>query len=81
MFIAAISLVLMIMNLLPIPVLDGGHIMFAIIQGVRGKPLSVKTQIILQNIGVALLFMLMLYAFYNDFTKVFARAVSTMGKP
>lgn len=81
MFVAAISLVLMIMNLLPIPALDGGHIMFALIQAVRGKPLTRKTQIILQNIGVFLLLMLMVYAFYNDFTKVFTRAVSTMGKP
>jgi len=81
MFVAAISLVLMIMNLLPIPVLDGGHIMFALIQAVRGKPLPRKAQIILQNIGVVLLLMLMVYAFYNDFTKVFTRAVSTMGKP
>jgi regulator of sigma E protease len=81
MFIAAISLVLMIMNLLPIPVLDGGHIMFALIQAVRGKPLPRKTQIVLQNIGGVLLLMLMFYAFYNDFTKVFTRAISTMGKP
>jgi len=81
MFVAAISLVLMIMNLLPIPVLDGGHIMFALIQGITGKPLPVKMQIILQNIGVVLLLMLMVYAFYNDFTKFFTRAVSTMGRP
>lgn len=81
MFVAAISLVLMIMNLLPIPVLDGGHIMFAIIQGITGKPLPVKVQIILQNIGIVLLLMLMVYAFYNDFTKFFTRAVSTMGRP
>jgi len=81
MFVAAISLVLMIMNLLPIPVLDGGHIMFAILQGITGKPLSARIQIILQNIGLALLLMLMFYAFYNDFTKFFNRAVSTMGNP
>jgi regulator of sigma E protease len=81
MFVAAISLVLMIMNLLPIPVLDGGHIMFAIVQGIMGKPIPVRIQIIAQNIGFVLLMLLMVYAFYNDFTKVFARAVSTMGKP
>jgi len=81
MFVAAISLVLMIMNLLPIPVLDGGHIMFAIVQGIIGKPIPVRIQIIAQNVGFVLLMLLMVYAFYNDFTKVFARAVSTMGKP
>lgn len=81
MFVAAISLVLMIMNLLPIPVLDGGHIMFAFIQGIMGKPLPRKVQIVLQNIGFILLVMLMVYAFYNDFSKVLTRAVSTMAKP
>lgn len=80
-FVAAISLVLMIMNLLPIPVLDGGHIMFALIQGITGKPLPRKVQIVLQNIGMILLLLLMAYAFYNDFSKVLTRAVSTMGKP
>jgi regulator of sigma E protease len=78
LFVAAISLVLMIMNLLPIPVLDGGHIMFALVQGIIGRPIPRKIQILLQNVGVVLLLMLMAYAFYNDFTKVFARAVSTM---
>jgi regulator of sigma E protease len=81
LFVAAISLVLMIMNLLPIPVLDGGHIMFALAQGIMGKPVPRNVQIVLQNIGFVLLMLLMVYAFYNDFTKVFARAVSTMGKP
>jgi regulator of sigma E protease len=81
LFVAAISLVLMIMNLLPIPVLDGGHVMFALIQAVIGRPLPRKVQVILQNIGLMLLLLLMAYAFYNDFSKVFARAMSTMGKP
>lgn len=81
MFVAAISLVLMIMNLLPIPVLDGGHIIFALIQGVIGKPIPIKVQLVLQNIGVVLLLMLMVYAFYNDFTKVITRAVSNMSNP
>ena len=80
-FVAAISLVLMIMNLLPIPALDGGHVMFALIQAVTGKPLPHKVQIILQNIGFMLLLLLMVYAFYNDFSKVLARAYSGMGKP
>jgi len=81
MFVAAISLVLMIMNLLPIPVLDGGHIMFALIQGIIGKPIPRKLQVILQNIGLVMLLMLMVYAFYNDFSKVISRAVSGISTP
>lgn len=81
MFFGAISLILMIMNLLPIPVLDGGHIMFAFIQAITGKPLPRKTQLILQNIGVAILFGLMIFAFYNDFSKVFSRAMSMAAQP
>lgn len=77
MFVAAISLVLMIMNLLPIPILDGGHIIFAIIQGITGKPLPHKVQVILQNIGLFLLLLLMVYAFYNDISKLFARMLSS----
>jgi regulator of sigma E protease len=76
MFVAAISLVLMIMNLLPIPVLDGGHILFAIIQGITGKPLPHKVQVILQNIGLLLLLLLMVYAFYSDISKLIARMLS-----
>ncbi|MFO7659893.1 MAG: RIP metalloprotease RseP [Candidatus Cloacimonadaceae bacterium] len=81
LFVAAISLVLMIMNLLPIPVLDGGHIMFALIQGIIGKPIPRKVQLVLQNIGMVLLLLLMTYAFYSDFTKVFTRAMSGAVKP
>lgn len=77
MFVAAISLVLMIMNLLPIPILDGGHIIFAIIQGITGKPLPHKVQVILQNVGLFLLVLLMVYAFYNDISKLFARMLSS----
>lgn len=80
-FLAAISIVLMIMNLLPIPVLDGGHIMFALVQGVIGKPIPRRVQLVLQNIGLVLLLMLMTFAFYNDFSKVFSRAVSSAVRP
>jgi len=72
-FFAAISIVLMIMNLLPIPILDGGHIFFCFIEGIRGNPLSQKIQIALQNIGIILLLTLMLFAFWNDFNRIFIR--------
>ncbi len=80
LFIASISLILMIMNLLPIPVLDGGHIIFALIHGITGKPLPKRIQIILQNIGIVILLSLMIFALYNDFTKIFTRALATSAK-
>ncbi|KQC09608.1 MAG: hypothetical protein APR54_12630 [Candidatus Cloacimonas sp. SDB] len=75
-FIAAISLILMIMNLLPIPILDGGHIFFCFIEGIFKKPLSLKVQTILQNIGFIILISLMIFAFFNDFSKIFTRSES-----
>ncbi|MCF7884408.1 MAG: RIP metalloprotease RseP [Candidatus Cloacimonetes bacterium] len=73
LFLASISIVLMIMNLLPIPVLDGGHIFFCFIEGIFKKPLSLKVQIILQNIGIFILLFLMVFAFWNDFSRIFSR--------
>lgn len=75
-FIAAISIILMIMNLLPIPILDGGHIFFCVIEGIQRKPLSRKVQIALQNIGIVLLLFLMLFAFWNDLSRIFTRNLS-----
>ncbi len=72
-FIGALNLILMVMNLLPIPVLDGGQILFCLIEGIRKKALAEKTQIVLQNIGFVFLMMLMLFAFWNDITKMFER--------
>ncbi len=75
-FIASVSLILTIMNLLPIPVLDGGHIFFFIIEGIRRKPLPVKLQSILQQIGFGVLMILMVFVFYNDFSKILIRNIS-----
>jgi len=61
------------MNLLPIPVLDGGHILFSTIEGIRGKKMTMKTQIILQQVGMFLLLSLMIYAFYSDFHGIISR--------
>ncbi len=69
---AYISIALGVFNLIPLPVLDGGHILFALIEGVRGKPLS---PVIVQNamkLGVSLLILLMLFATYNDLLKIFS---------
>lgn len=73
LFLGSISLILMIMNLLPIPILDGGHIMFYTIEGIIGKPVPLKVQAIAQRIGFVLLIWLMLYAFYADISKLVLR--------
>ncbi|MBW6514043.1 MAG: RIP metalloprotease RseP [Candidatus Syntrophosphaera sp.] len=66
LFFGSISLILMIMNLLPIPILDGGMILFAVIEGIIRKPISVQVQSVLQTIGLFLLMALMFMAFYSD---------------
>ncbi len=72
-FASFISLALMVMNLLPIPVLDGGHILFALIEAVRHRPLSVRTQLFFQQIGLFVLIGLVVFAFYNDVSRVSQR--------
>lgn len=75
-FLAIISLVLMIMNLLPIPILDGGHIMFYLIEGIIGRPVSLKVQGLAQRIGFVLLIWLMIFAFYADISRLISRFIS-----
>jgi regulator of sigma E protease len=70
-FIAVISVNLAIINLMPIPVLDGGHLLFFLIEAVKGRPVSVKVREIAQQIGMVLLIMLMILVFYNDITRLF----------
>ena len=69
-FMAVISINLGILNLLPIPILDGGHLMFLGIEAVRKKPLSEKVIITAQKIGLVLLLALMAFAFYNDIVRL-----------
>lgn len=64
-----LSASLAIFNLLPLPILDGGHILFLAIEKLRGKPLSVKTQEMIANIGVTLLIVLTAFIFYSDIMK------------
>lgn len=66
-----LSVSLFILNLLPIPVLDGGHLVFYTIEAIKGSPLSVKKMEVAQQIGFALLMGLMVLALFNDFTKFF----------
>lgn len=70
-FVAYISLSLAIINLLPIPILDGGHIIFSLIEVVTRRKLSLKFVENAQKVGFAILIALMVFAFYNDFDRLF----------
>ena len=65
-FVAMISVNLGVMNLLPVPVLDGGHLFYYIIEIIRGKPLSQKIQKIGFQIGFSLVITLMIFTTFND---------------
>ena len=65
-FLALLSISLGVLNLLPIPVLDGGHILFSLAEIVRGKPLSESVQMMAVKLGMFLLISLMVVAFIND---------------
>jgi regulator of sigma E protease len=72
-FASFISVALMAMNLLPIPILDGGHVLFALLEGIRRRPLSFRTQAAFQRIGLAVLGGLVIFSFANDLTRVSQR--------
>jgi regulator of sigma E protease len=63
---AAISVSIGLLNLFPIPLLDGGHLLFYLIEGIRGRPLSERAQEMGFRIGLAMVLMLMIYATFND---------------
>jgi regulator of sigma E protease len=69
-FLAVVSLSLGVLNLLPIPVLDGGHLFYCLIEAVKGGPLSETAQAVGQRIGMALLLILMVIAIYNDLAQI-----------
>jgi regulator of sigma E protease len=69
-FIALLSVNLGIINLLPIPVLDGGHLMFFFIEAVGRKPVNIKVREVAQQVGIFVLIMLMIFVFYNDIVRV-----------
>jgi regulator of sigma E protease len=69
-FLAIVSISLGILNFLPIPILDGGHLTYYVIEIVRKKPVSEETQEFASRIGMVLLFSLMAVAFYNDILRV-----------
>ena len=70
-FLALVSISLGVMNLLPIPVLDGGHLVYYTVELLRGKPLSKTVQDIGLRLGVAAMVTMMILAFFNDITRLF----------
>ncbi len=73
LFTALISINLGIINLLPIPILDGGHLLFFAIEGVLRRPISLRKKEIAQQIGLFILIMIMILAFYNDILRLAGR--------
>jgi len=72
LFLAIISISLGVLNLLPIPVLDGGHLLYYLIEGIIRRPLSERTLAVGQQVGLAMLAALMFLAIYNDLTRLFS---------
>jgi len=69
-FTAVISVNLGLLNLLPVPILDGGHLFFFVIEGILGRPLSLRKREVAQQVGLFLLLLLMVFAVYNDLTRI-----------
>jgi len=70
MFTVMLSLELGIINLLPVPLLDGGHLAFFIIEGIRGKPLKLRHREVAMEVGLFLLFILMAFVILNDISRI-----------
>lgn len=73
-FLAIVSISLGVLNLLPVPVLDGGHLLFYLIEAIRGNPVSAKTEELALRIGITLILMLMTLAIYNDLSRLLGGA-------
>ena len=69
----ALSINLAVLNFLPIPILDGGHMFFVSIEAIRKRPVSAKIQENAQKVGFAILMLLMVLVFYNDIERVFIK--------
>jgi regulator of sigma E protease len=73
---ALLSISIGLLNLFPVPLLDGGHLMFYAIEAIRGRPLSERIQEMGFRIGFALVIMLMVFATFNDISGIVRRFVS-----
>ncbi len=69
-FLAIVSISLGILNLLPIPILDGGQIVYQVIELIKGSPMTDRAQILGQQVGIFALLLLMSFAFYNDIARI-----------
>ena len=69
-FMAVISINLVILNVLPIPILDGWHLLIFLIEGIIGKPVSLKLRERAQQVGIFLIILIMLLVFYNDLSRI-----------
>ncbi len=69
-FLALISISLGVLNLLPIPVLDGGHLVYYALEALKGRPLSERFMAVTQKAGLAIIMMMMAVALFNDFTRL-----------
>jgi regulator of sigma E protease len=74
-FLAVLSINLGVLNLLPVPVLDGGHLFFFAVEAIIGRPVSVKYREKAQQVGIFLLLLLMIFAFANDIFRLFEKQV------
>jgi regulator of sigma E protease len=72
-FIAILSVNLAIINFIPVPVLDGGHLLFFAIEAVTRRPLNTRMREVAQQIGILILLLLMIFVFYNDITQMFIK--------
>jgi regulator of sigma E protease len=72
-FLAIVSISLGVLNLLPIPLLDGGQIVYQSVEMLKGSPLSERSQIVGQQVGIFALLLLMSFAFYNDIARIFGQ--------
>lgn len=72
MFLALISISLGVLNLLPIPLLDGGHLMYYALEVIKGSPVSDRVMELGQRVGLTLLLIMMAFAFYNDLNRLFS---------
>ena len=70
LWLGMISINLAVVNFLPIPILDGGHIVFAVIESIRGRPLSQGVQQAALKVGLSLILVLMVFALFNDISRV-----------
>ena len=71
--IALLSINLGVLNLLPIPILDGGHLLFFLIEGILRKPIGERQREVAQQVGLFLLVGVMIFAFWNDLERIFSR--------